>query len=241
MAAQNEEHNAQNDEEYRPPQQLRNEQQPHQPPQRIFYRPSNPSDFTTFGYTSNPTVFGSILRGELTTKFLLEREELIAFEDIRPRAPFHALVISKKLIPSVLELGDSDSESQKSLSLLQKMSEAAHELVRIQQPEAYEQGDYRLCFHIPPFNSVDHLHLHVLAPASSMAPWYLHGKYNTGTSSDGKHRYNVRWCISLSDVEENLRNGSSPTPYQRDNSWATVFADLASSIQSILRSSSSTE
>lgn len=240
MAVQKQEDHPPNDKESRPPQQLRNEQQSRQHPQRIFFTPINASDFTIFGYKSNPTVFGSILRGELRTKFLLEREELIAFEDIRPRAPFHALVISKEHIPSVLELDHNDSECQKSLSLLQKMSEAAHELVRDQEPEAYEQGDYRLCFHIPPFNSVDHLHLHVLAPASSMAPWYLHGKYNIGTSNDGKHRYNVRWCIGLTDVEDNLRNGSSPTPYRRDDSWATVLSDLASSIQSILRSSKST-
>ncbi len=246
MAAQKQEEKVQGkfheaiptDEESPTLRQSQNEHQHQQHPKMTYYKSPNPSDFATYGYKSNPTVFGSILRGELPTKFLLEREEVIAFEDIRPRAPFHALVISKGLIPSVLELNDSDSENQKSLSLLQKMSEAAHDLVRNHQPEAFERGDYRLCFHIPPFNSVDHLHLHVLAPASSMAYIYRHGKYNTGMSSDGKHRYNVRWCIDLSEVEANLRNGSPPTPYQRDDSWTTVLSDLFSSIQSIIGSNS---
>ena len=218
--------------------QSQNEQKQQQHPKRMYYKSPNASDFATYGYKSNPTVFGSILRGELPTKFLLEREEVIAFEDIRPRAPFHALVIPKGLIPSVLEHNDSDSENQKSLSLLQKMSEAAHDLVRNYQPEAYERGNYRLCFHIPPFNSVDHLHLHVLAPASSMTYIYRNGKYNTGMSSNGNHRYNVRWCIDLSEVEANLRNGSPPTPYQKDDNWTTVLSDLFSSIQSIIGSDS---
>ena len=89
------------------------------PLESIFYRPSDPSDFETFGFESNPTVFGSILRGELPTKFLFETNQLISFEDIRPRAPFHALVIPKTLIPSVLDLDANDNES---LALLERMS-----------------------------------------------------------------------------------------------------------------------
>jgi len=231
-----------------------------------FYRPSNRSDFETFGYGSNPTVFGQILRGELKTRFLVETKHLVAFEDIRPCAPFHGLVIPKTLVPSVFELQptthleteNKNSNRNTSLSLLEEMSEMAQALVRDNHPKAYENGDYLLCFHIPPFNSVDHLHLHVLAPASSMAWLYRSGKYNTGTTTaapaaiptiemeqlgnddNGKvaSNFSVRWCTSLNDVMTRLEEGSSPTPYQRDDSWATVLSETMSSIAAILVSSS---
>jgi diadenosine tetraphosphate (Ap4A) HIT family hydrolase len=235
-----------------------------------FYRPSNLSDFEAFGYGSNPTVFGQILRGELKTRFLVETDHLVAFEDIRPRAPFHGLVIPKTLVPSVfelhpttqLEIENSNSNNKingiASLSLLKEMSETAKALVRDNHPKAYEKGDYLLCFHIPPFNSVDHLHLHVLAPASSMAWLYRSGKYNTGTATasttasmttikmgqpgkiNGKvaSNFSVRWCTSLNDIMSRLEKGSPATPYQRDDSWATIFSETVSSIAAILVSSS---
>ena len=214
---------------------LQQRQKSNQPLKAIFYQPSDPLDNEKFGFKSNPTVFGSILRGELSTKLLLETTELIAFEDIKPRATFHALIIPKQLIPSVLELHPDDPIS---LTTLNRMSQVAHDLLQREQPEAYRTGDYTLCFHIPPFNSVDHLHLHVLAPASQMAPWYKNGKYNCGTDvSKSNNPFQVRWCIGLSNVETNLQRGESPTPYNRNDSWATILSDTASSIRSILASS----
>ena len=205
----------------------------------IFYQPSDPSDYDKYEFRSNPTVFGSILRGELPTKLIFETTELIAFEDIKPRATFHALVIPKKLIPSVLEL---DAEDSNSLTALNKMSCAAHDLLQREQPEAYRTGDYTLCFHIPPFNSVDHLHLHVLAPASEMMPWNKNGKYNCGKDvSKSNNPFLVRWCIGLSDVQANLQRGDPPTPYSRNDSWTTTLSDTAASIQSILASSFGSE
>jgi diadenosine tetraphosphate (Ap4A) HIT family hydrolase len=223
-----------------------------------FYQPSSRSDFESFGYGSNPTVFGQILRGELKTRFLVETKHMVAFEDIRPRAPFHGLVIPKTFVSSVFELqptaqlqpgndNNNNSHNNNSLSLLEEMSQTARALVRDNHPKAYENGDYLLCFHVPPFNSVDHLHLHVLAPASSMAWLYRYGKYNTGTTTiemeqqgdendndDKVSNFSVRWCTSLNDVMARLDEGSPPTPYQRDDSWATILSETVSSIAAIL-------
>ena len=74
-----------------------------------------------------------------------------------------------------------------------------------QQPQALVDDDYILCFHIPPFNSVDHLHLHVLAPASEMNYLYRYGKYNTG----------ARWCIGALEVIERLKGGQLAVPYKQ--------------------------
>jgi histidine triad (HIT) family protein len=40
-------------------------------------------------------VFARILRGEIPNKTVLETEHTLAFEDIRPQAPVHVLVIPK--------------------------------------------------------------------------------------------------------------------------------------------------
>jgi hypothetical protein len=85
------------------------------------------------------------------------------------------------------------------------MQNMAVQLLQEQHPVAYEQGDYTLCFHIPPFNSVDHLHLHVLAPASQMKTYFRFVKYQTGTV----------WCTSLMKVLQRLRTGKSAVPYSR--------------------------
>ena len=58
---------------------------------------------------SNPTIFGSILRGEIPAERIHEDEHCIAFADIQPQAPVHVLVIPRQHIPSLKEAQDTDS------------------------------------------------------------------------------------------------------------------------------------
>ena len=235
-------------------------------PEFDFYKPkaaaSDDDVWETFGYGSNPTVFGQILRGELKTRILTETKQLLAFVDVKPRAPFHGLIIPKEHIRSVLELektekarlanGDESHNNKRNVeeksslhfsssSLVHEISDVAHRLLQNHCPEAYRTGDYILCFHIPPFTSVDHLHLHVLAPASSMGPLYRYGKYNceatTNTNennNNNNNNYNVRWCIGLTTVLERIQGGLPPTPYSRSDSWGTIAYDALASVKSIL-------
>jgi diadenosine tetraphosphate (Ap4A) HIT family hydrolase len=168
------------------------------------------SNKNTF-YDDNWTVFGKILRGESPAITYAETDHLLAFEDMHPRAPLHALIIPKRFIGSVFDLESSLSSQSTShqvpndLALLEEMQNMAEQMVQEQHPIAYKQGDYTLCFHIPPFNSVDHLHLHVLAPASHMKAYFRFVKYQTGTV----------WCTSLMNVLERLRTGKPAVPYSR--------------------------
>ena len=68
----------------------------HSPPERM----SN--------YDNNDTVFGSILRGDLPAVTLAESSRMLAIEDIKPRAPLHALVIPKAFVGSVFDLEQAD-------------------------------------------------------------------------------------------------------------------------------------
>lgn len=171
-------------------------------------------------YSSNPTVFGRILRGEIPDTVILMNEpdsDVFAFEDHRPKAPFHGLVIPRRYIPSIQHVAnDKDHDHTDGLELILQLQDVAHDLIARKFPEAYRQKDYVLCFHIPPFNSVDHLHLHVLAPASEMDFAFRRIKYNTFT----------RWCIGVADVIERLQAGLPPTPYKLDGSWWDILFEL---------------
>jgi diadenosine tetraphosphate (Ap4A) HIT family hydrolase len=162
--------------------------------------PSGVDDPKTY-YDDNWTVFGKILRGEAPAVTYAETNDLLAFEDMHPRAPLHALIIPKRFIGGVFDL----TASPKDLALVEEMQDMAEQLVQEQYPEAFRSGDYTLCFHIPPFNSVDHLHLHVLAPASHMKTYFRFIKYQVGTL----------WCTSLRTVVERIRAGKPAVPYQR--------------------------
>lgn len=113
-------------------------------------------------YSDNPSVFGRILNGDLPCRVYLESTELLAFQDRSPKANFHALVIPKQYIKSVYSLTSND------IKLVQDMRQMGLDLLEKELPQALKDEDYILCYHIPPFNSVDHLHMHVLAPGKSV-------------------------------------------------------------------------
>ena len=147
-------------------------------------------------YCKNPSVFGKILNGSLPCRTYHESANLLAFQDKYPKSRLHGLVIPKRYIKDVSSLTPSDVE------LLQEMHELGLSLIQQYEPQAYAHGDYVTCYHVPPFTSVDHLHLHVLAPASEMNFIYRM-KYWRG----------MRWCIDDEVVIDRLESGSSATPY----------------------------
>ena len=54
------------------------------------------------------TIFSKIIRKEIPADIVFEDEECLAFNDINPQAPTHVLVIPKKPIREVAEMGDED-------------------------------------------------------------------------------------------------------------------------------------
>ena len=147
-------------------------------------------------YRDNPTPFGAILRGDDRARILDETNNLLAFVDRSPQSPtLHALIIPKRYIPTIRDLSPPTD-----LSLLCEMEQLGQRLVsRYQCP-----AEYRMVFHVPPYNTVDHLHLHVLC--------------NRDLSLFGrtvKYVYDTPWCISLPTLirqqqEQLSRNRNSP-------------------------------
>ncbi len=51
-------------------------------------------------------IFCKIANGEFNTPFVYETEDLVAFNDINPKADYHVLVLPKKHIESLNEVDD---------------------------------------------------------------------------------------------------------------------------------------
>ena len=99
---------------------------------------------------------------------------------------------------------DYAEEEEDDIRLIQDMRQMGLDLLKQHQPAALAADDFIFCFHIPPFHSVDHLHLHVLAPKSRMNWFYREIKYKCGS----------RWCTSDLDVIERLEAGLPAVPYK---------------------------
>ncbi|KAL6652319.1 hypothetical protein ACP70R_011244 [Stipagrostis hirtigluma subsp. patula] len=91
-----------------------------------------------------------------TTTLLYSDDKVVAFKDINPSAFRHYLVIPIEHIPTVKSLQRTEDDHQ----LVNHMVKVGKDLLTRDAPNSAE---HRFGFHQPPFNSVDHLHLHCLA------------------------------------------------------------------------------
>jgi histidine triad (HIT) family protein len=100
-------------------------------------------------------LFCKIFAREIPAKEVFRDDDIVAFEDIRPVAPTHVLVIPKEHIPSVHDLGDGQGP------MLLRMFEVAN---RIADERKIDRDGYRLVFNKGPQagQSVYHVHLHLL-------------------------------------------------------------------------------
>ena len=101
-------------------------------------------------------IFCKIVAGEIPGNFVYQDEDIVAFPDISPAAPVHLLVISRRHIPSLLDLTDADA------SLVGRMVLVAN---RLAEEQGIAEDGYRLAVNCGPDGGqlVPHLHLHLLA------------------------------------------------------------------------------
>ncbi|KAM6915128.1 adenosine 5'-monophosphoramidase HINT3-like [Xenentodon cancila] len=108
------------------------------------------------------------------TKVIKQDEELLCFRDICPAAPHHYLVVPRQHITSCRSL------NRQHISLVERMAELGEAVLRYQG--ITDMKDIRLGFHQPPYISVDHLHLHVLAPSRHISKSFEY-KFLPGSDS----------------------------------------------------------
>jgi histidine triad (HIT) family protein len=100
------------------------------------------------------TIFSKIIRREIPARIEHEDELCLAFHDVAPQAPVHLLVIPKRPIPSLAEIGPDDAP------LLGHLVVVANDLAR---RLGLDRG-YRLVVNCGEDGgqTVHHLHVHLL-------------------------------------------------------------------------------
>ena len=100
------------------------------------------------------TIFGKIIRREISADIVYEDDLALAFKDVNPQAPTHILVIPKKPIPRLSESKPEDATLMGHLLMtVQKVAEQAN-----------LRNGYRVVINngADGGQTVDHLHLHIL-------------------------------------------------------------------------------
>jgi histidine triad (HIT) family protein len=101
-------------------------------------------------------LFCKIVAGEIPARLLHEDADLIAFADLNPQAPLHALIVPRRHIATLNDLTPGDD------ALVGSMFRAAAALAR---QHGYAERGYRTVFNCnsEAGQTVFHLHLHLLA------------------------------------------------------------------------------
>jgi diadenosine tetraphosphate (Ap4A) HIT family hydrolase len=101
-------------------------------------------------------IFARILRGELPCKRILENEHALAFHDINPLAPAHALVIPKGAYVSMVDFG-AKASSEEIAGFVRAVAETAQKL-------GIADSGYRLLANSGPdaHQEVEHFHVHLV-------------------------------------------------------------------------------
>ncbi len=105
--------------------------------------------------TGRHCLFCNIVAKTTPAQIVLENEHVVAFKDIRPVAPIHALVIPKKHIPGVHDAKAEDA------AVLGQVLLAARDVA---EQLGLADGGYRLVLNQGPDagQSVFHVHCHVM-------------------------------------------------------------------------------
>lgn len=101
-------------------------------------------------------IFCQAIAGERPAKKVWEDEKVLVIEDIHPQAPVHLLILPKKHIATLLEVGEEDQDLLGSIVLTAK---------RLAEIHGVSQRGFRLVANClaEAGQSVFHLHFHFLA------------------------------------------------------------------------------
>jgi histidine triad (HIT) family protein len=104
---------------------------------------------------SKDCLFCKIIRGEKEADFVYRGDTVVAFNDVRPQAPVHVLIVPRKHIRSINDLNDEDRPV---------VSELICRAGEIAKSKGIDQSGYRLVFNVERGGGqyIFHLHLHLM-------------------------------------------------------------------------------
>jgi histidine triad (HIT) family protein len=103
----------------------------------------------------DPCIFCRIVERRLPARIVFEDDDIVAFEDARPQAPIHTLIVPRKHLSSLNDATPEDAP------LLGRLFMVAAQLAR---ERGLETDGYRTVINTGSWagQSVSHLHLHLL-------------------------------------------------------------------------------
>ncbi|KAJ3250235.1 hypothetical protein HDU77_006876 [Chytriomyces hyalinus] len=159
------------------------------------------ADTTAVVESAVPCVFCGISdNASERSRLVYEDEKYVAFHDINPSARIHILVVPRRHVENILSLSVRD------LSMVREMKAIAH--LVLSRDFHVPIKDHHLGFHVPPFTSVPHLHLHGIgrpfknwvraAKYPEAKNWWLSAGSSLSHSVFGKGRW-IRWWVEVND------------------------------------------
>lgn len=134
-------------------------------------------------------IFCKISDGVEPSNIVHQDDEFVVFPDMRPAAPHHYLIVPRHHYIDVRHL------TAQHVPMVEKMVTLSKEVLTAQ---GGSPTSARLGFHMPPFITVRHLHLHVIAPEQEM-----------GFIARGIFKANSLWFVSPEAVIEKLKERTS--------------------------------
>ena len=100
-------------------------------------------------------IFCNIINRKLPSEFLYEDDTVVVFKDIHPHAPIHLLIVPKKHIRSINDLGEDDKSIVSETIDIAKMMAVKTDISR---------SGYKLLFNVEKGGGqvIFHLHLHLM-------------------------------------------------------------------------------
>jgi len=115
------------------------------------------------------TLFTKIINREIPADIVYEDELTLAFKDINPQAPFHVLIIPKKVIATINDIEKEDRELVGQLYLV---------AAKLAKQHGFSDSGYRVVMNCNEDGgqTVFHIHLHMLAGKEMGWPPYTNNK-----------------------------------------------------------------
>eukprot|EP00596_Hydrurales_sp_CCMP1899_P002718 CAMPEP_0119038524 /NCGR_PEP_ID=MMETSP1177-20130426/7504_1 /TAXON_ID=2985 /ORGANISM="Ochromonas sp, Strain CCMP1899" /LENGTH=271 /DNA_ID=CAMNT_0007001229 /DNA_START=121 /DNA_END=936 /DNA_ORIENTATION=+ len=155
-------------------------------------------------------LFCNIVEKKEAADIVYEDSKFIVFKTIAPASRNHLLVSPKKHIQNFAAMsGPTDA------ILMRDMIDVGKQALKSDADGA------KMCFHIAPWNSIDHLHLHAIGVPSSM-----------NCKNKMKYYEGSYWCCSADSVLQSLETGiARPPPIKvRLNYTSNIEADAHTEI-----------
>lgn len=101
-------------------------------------------------------IFCKIVRREIPKEFAYEDDDILAFDDLYPKAPIHLIIIPKQHIADFFEVEDD--------KIHVKISHAIKKLI---EEKGLDKKGYKVVVNGGGYQDIFHLHFHLTGPLKS--------------------------------------------------------------------------